>query len=98
MCSCEVTGTQAAHCARCHETFASVNSFEWHQKRFYPYGPVCVNPELIYRRDGSRVLFRDARGYWREHRPDRPNPFAEARKGKLPAIFTAGFQLRVARP
>lgn len=70
MCTCKITGTRACHCAACHENFASPNAFGWHQKMFHPYGPVCVAPELVVRRDGSRVLFRDGRGYWREHRPD----------------------------
>ena len=72
MCDCDFTGTRTCHCSRCHETFASPNGFDWHQKMFPPYGPVCVDPELVVRRDGSRVLFRDSKGYWREHRPDLP--------------------------
>lgn len=70
MCTCEIAGTQVCHCSVCHETFASLNGFDWHQKLFPPYGPVCIAPELVKRRDGSRVLFRDGRGYWRERRPD----------------------------
>lgn len=76
MCTCKVIGTRTCHCAGCHETFASLNGFDWHQKMFVPYGPVCVAPELVTRRDGSRVLFRDSRGLWRERRPDLP-PVAE---------------------
>lgn len=72
MCTCKFTGTATCHCAACHETFGSLSAFEWHQKMFPPFGPVCTDPELIFRRDGSRVLFRDSRGYWREHRPDLP--------------------------
>jgi hypothetical protein len=77
MCKCKFGGRQTCHCPACHHTFASLNGFDWHQKLFFPYGPVCVDPELVTRRDGSRVLFRDSRGYWREHRPDLP-PIAEA--------------------
>lgn len=72
MCTCKVTGTKVCHCAGCHETFGSLSSFDWHQRLFLPYGIVCLAPELIRRKDGSQVLFRDRRGYWREHRPDLP--------------------------
>ena len=70
MCTCDFTGVRTCHCSLCHETFGSPNAFDWHQKMFLPYGPVCLAPELVVRRDGTRVLFRDSRGYWRENRPD----------------------------
>lgn len=81
MCTCKVIGQSACHCAACHETFGSISAFDWHQKMFPPYGPVCLDPESIHRRDGSQVLFRDARGYWREHRPDLP-PIALVMEGR----------------
>lgn len=62
--------SRICHCAGCCHTFASLNGFEWHQKLFFPYGPVCLDPASVRRKDGSRVLFQDSRGYWREHRPD----------------------------
>lgn len=70
MCDCKFTGKRTCHCSACHHTFASPNSFDWHQRMFSPYGLVCLNPEMVFRRDGSRVLFQDSKGYWREHRPD----------------------------
>jgi len=70
MCDCKFTGQRTCHCAVCHQTFASPHSFDRHQRLFLPYGMVCLAPELIVRKDGSRVLRQGKDGYWREYRPD----------------------------
>ena len=81
MCTCAFRGARTCHCAGCCETFGSLSAFDWHQRMFPPYGIVCLAPDLIQRRDGTYVLHRAQRGYWREGRPDLP-PIAATLKGR----------------
>ena len=76
-CDCDFgAGLRICHCAGCHETFTSVSAFDLHQ-RIDDGEEVCINPELLRKRDGDKVLAEcrktpDGRAVWGVCRPDLP--------------------------